>query len=244
METIVSGHCNRCGKVWTLEKGQGVCQWCGKPTTCQSSTTKPRSIKSSLKHRQRQVDGNGNGNGYDQLDGKWLTYYNVASKYSHKAQAQDREDLLHTIISTLADSNHNRPLTIGGMYRVASIELVHYWRSLYSQNNGLDCGSCSQKQRHHCRKHDSYRDCPKAVKLESLYKPITDSDGNITELGELIADDTAIDLDQWLDYKTFLAGMPKRLLTIAIKRRDGLALDAKDRQYLSQFRKKEQISFF
>ena len=41
------GHCSRCGKVWTLKERQGVCQWCGKPASCQSSTSKPRHIKSS-----------------------------------------------------------------------------------------------------------------------------------------------------------------------------------------------------
>ena len=40
---------------------------------------------------------------YDQLDGEWLTYYKVASKYVHKARYQDRDDLLHTIMVNLAD---------------------------------------------------------------------------------------------------------------------------------------------
>ena len=34
--------------------------------------------------------------------------------------------------------------------------------------------------------------------MESLNKPIIDSEGNLTELGELIADDKAIDLDAWV----------------------------------------------
>ncbi len=62
-----------------------------------------------------------------------------------------------------------------------------------------------------------YSECPKAIKLESLDKPITDNDGNLTELGELIADDQAIDLDAWLDSKTFLTGCPQRLIEIAHK---------------------------
>ena len=33
------------------------------------------------------------GNGYDQLDGEWLTYYKVATKYVHKARFEDRDDL-------------------------------------------------------------------------------------------------------------------------------------------------------
>ncbi len=50
----------------------------------------------------------GNGNGYDQLDGEWALFYKVASRFNHKAQAQDREDLLQDIMITLADvASHN-----------------------------------------------------------------------------------------------------------------------------------------
>jgi len=99
------GHCSRCGKVWTLDTQSGVCQWCHKPANCQTTTTKPRSIKSSRHRRQKQA--NHNGNGYDQLDGEWLTYYKVASRFNHKAKAEDTEDLLHTIILTLAVAERN-----------------------------------------------------------------------------------------------------------------------------------------
>jgi hypothetical protein len=89
-----------------------------------------------------------------------------------------------------------------------------------------------------------YPECPKAIKLEYLSKPITDGDGNLTELGELIADDKAIDLDAWLDAKTFLKGCPQRLILIAHKRLDGIPLDHKDREYLKRFRQREQKSLF
>jgi len=79
-----------------------------------------------------------------------------------------------------------------------------------------------------------------AVRLENLSQPITDSEGDIIELGELIADDKAIDLDAWLDARTFLLGCPKRLIEIAVKVRDGKALDAKDQKYLWRYRQKEQ----
>ena len=45
-----------------------------------------------------------NSNGYDHLQGEWLTYYKVASRFTHKAKAEDTEDLLHDIILTLAGS--------------------------------------------------------------------------------------------------------------------------------------------
>jgi len=241
----MTGHCSKCHKVWTLNERQGVCQWCGKLATCQTNQAKPHHIKSSRSRRQRQVRSNGNG--YDQLEGDWLQYYNVASRFSHKAQAQDREDLLHDIIVNLADvarNNGHKPLTELAMYRIASITIVHYWREHYKLTNGLDCGSCSKAQRRKCRAEWLYSHCPKAIKLEYLSKPITDDDGNLTELGELIADDNGIDLDAWLDAKTFLTGCPQRLMGIALKRLKGIPLDSKDQEYLRRYRQKEQKSLF
>jgi hypothetical protein len=126
------------------------------------------------------------------------------------------------------------------MYRVASIAVVHYWREQYKLSNGLDCGTCSKAQRQKCRSNWVYPECPKAVKLEYLSKPITDADGNITELGELIADDKAIDLDAWLDAKTFKLGCPQRLIDIAHKIRQGQTLTHYERNYLWRFRQREQ----
>ena len=237
----MTGHCSKCHKVWTLEARQGVCQWCDQLAVCQSSTAKPRHIKSRSNGRKRQAETNSNG--YSQLDGEWLTYYKVASQFSHKAQAQDREDLLHTIMVTLADvarNNGHKPITELAMYRVASVTVVHYWREQYKITNGIDCHSCSKAQRQKCRKDWLYPDCPKAIKLEYLSKPITDGDGNLTELGELIADDKAIDLDAWLDNKTFIAGCPQRLIAIAHKIHNGQALINRERQYLWYWRKREQ----
>jgi hypothetical protein len=218
-----------------------VCQWCGKFATCQNQRAQAlRTIKSRSNGRKRQAEPNHNG--YDQLDSKWLTYYQIASRFSHRAQAQDREDLLHTIIVTLADvarNNGHKPFTEVAMYRVASVTVTHYWRAQYRLINGLECGSCSKAQRQKCRSEDLYSECPKAIRLESLDKPITD-DGNLTELGELIADDHAIDLDAWLDSKTFLSGCPQRLIAIAHKKQDGKALDWREHKYLQRFRQREQ----
>jgi len=245
---IQTGHCSKCDKVWTRETGQGVCQWCGHSASCQTNGTHAlRSIKSSSRRTKRQTEHNGNG--YDQLDGEWFTYYKVASQFSHKAQAQDREDLLHDIILTLADverNNGHKPFTEAVMYRIASRSVADYWRRHYKLTNGLDCGSCSQKQRQKCRSEDLYCECPKAIKLESLNKPIIDSEGNLTELGELIADDKASDLDAWLDIRTFLLGCPNRLIAIAQKRLDGIPLNEAEDKYLDRFRKKDrkQMSLF
>lgn len=241
---MINGFCSKCHKVWTLKTEQGLCQWCGEFAACRSQRTQAlRSFKSRSKSRKEQ--DNYNGNGYDRLEGEWATYYNIASRFSHKAKADDREDLLHDIILTLADverNNGHKPFTEATMYRIASVTVAHYWRAQYRITNGLDCGSCSKVQRAKCRKQWLYPQCPKANKLESLSKPITDSEGNTTELGELIADDKALDLAEWIDNKTFLAGCPQRLIGIARKRREGETLNIAERKYLCKWRKREQKS--
>ena len=239
---MLNGFCSKCHKVWTLETEQGSCRWCGKLATCQNQRTQAlRSIKSRANGRKRQADGNGNG--YDQLEGEYLTYYKVASRFSHKAMVEDREDLLHDIILTLADvarGNGHKPLTEPMMYRIASHTVADYWRLQYKLTNGLDCGSCSQAQRKECKEHDLYTECPKAIKLEYLEKPITDGEGNLTELGKLIADDKAIELDGWVSDSTWEIGYPKRLVDIAYKLKAGLPLNKTDRQYLWRYRKSQQ----
>jgi hypothetical protein len=135
----------------------------------------------------------------------------------------DREDLLHTIIANLADAGRNNG---------------------HKHTNGLTCGNCSSKQRRRCKEEWLYGKCPKLVKIESLNKPIIDSEGHTTELGELIADDKALDLDAWLDYKTFLLTSPERLLIIGEKIRNGTALTKAEHSYLERFRKREQKKLF
>ena len=235
------GHCNRCGKVWALKERQGVCQWCNKPASCQSSTSKPRHIKSRSNGRRKQA--NGNGNGYDHLEGEWLTYYKVASRFAHKAKAEDTQDLLHDIILTLATAERNnghKLFTEAVMYRIASRAKDQYWRNYYTLNNGLTCGNCSSKQRRKCKEEWLYGECPKAIKLESLNKPVIDSEGNTTELGELIADDKAIDLDAWVSSRTWEIGYPKRLVAIAYNLKAGIPLTNREHQYLWYWRKREQ----
>jgi len=108
-------------KVWTLKERQGVCQWCGHLAICQSSPTKPRSIKSRSNGYKRQAQVHSNG--YDQLQGEWLAYYNVASHFTDRVKVEDKEDILHTIIATLADverNNGHKPFTEAAMYRIAS----------------------------------------------------------------------------------------------------------------------------
>ncbi len=147
----------------------------------------------------------------------WSKYINVADRYQYKARAQDRQDLNHNIIVSLADSQIRLDNNGGGrlsdiaMLRIASCRVADYWRSEY--RNG------------------------RVISLNSI---IDDGEGNTTELIDTLADDKAIDLADWLDAKTFLLGCPKRLIEVAHKRLNGQALTNKEHQYLWRFRQKEQ----
>jgi hypothetical protein len=235
------GHCSRCGKVWTLNERRGVCQWCNKPASCITATSKPRQIKSRSYRSKRQAPVHNNG--YDQLQGEWLAYYNVASRFTGRVKTEDKEDILHTIIATLADverNNGHKPFTEAVMYRIASRTVADYWRTYYKINNGLDCHTCSKAQRHKCKEDDLYTECPKAIKLEYLSKPILDSEGNLTELGNLITDDKALDLDGWVSSSTWEIGYKPRLVEIAHKLKAGIPLSNYDMVYLARYRKREQ----
>ena len=235
------GHCNRCGKVWTLDTASGKCQWCGKQATCQTTSQKTtRPLKAS--RRRPETPRRQLGQGYDQLDTLWANLYTVAVKYAHKAMAQDREDLLHDILLTLYRATKAKPdLTTPALYRIASRAVMDYWRAHYRHTNGLDCGHCSKAQRRDCSENDRYTECPKAIKLESLEKPVLDSEGNLTELGKLIADPESLDVDVW-ERKTYLweLGYPRRQVQIAYKLKHGESLTHGERTYLSKIRKREQ----
>jgi len=187
------------------------------------------------------------GNGYDQLEGDYAVYYKVATKFCHKARFEDREDLLHTIILNLAvahRTNGHKPNNPSWMYRIASFTVAQYWRDYYYHNNGIDCGHCSNRQRKKCRSENLYSECPRAITIESLNKPIVGEDGQISELAELIADDKAIDLEAWLDEATWRLGYPQRLVEVARKIAYEIPLDNKDKCYLQRFRQKEQKKLF
>jgi hypothetical protein len=146
--------------------------------------------------------------------GKYIT---VADRYQRKAKREDREDLNHTIILSLAqaqlriDNNGGGQLSDLAMLRIASYECQKYWRAI---------------KRH--------------LTILSLNTDIYDGDGNTTELIDTIADDKAIDLDAWLDARTWLLGCPRRLVVIASRRLNDLPLTVADRKYLWKWRKKEQ----
>jgi len=178
---------------------------------------------------------------YNQLTGKWLDWLKVAKRSEHKVRAQDRDDIRHDIILRLAQvaRARNKSLSTPAQIRVASYVVSEYWTRHYKLTSGLDCGHCSKEQRQKCRSEWLYSECPKLIKLEYLSKPITDSEGNITELGDTIADDNAINLDAWLDAKIFELGCPKRFVAIAVKRMRGIPLNDTEQRYFTRQRQKE-----
>jgi len=187
------------------------------------------------------------GNGYDQLDGEWLLYYKVAVKFCHKVRFEDTDDILHTIILNLAVAGRNnghKPDNPSWMYRIASFTIAQYWRDYYKRVNGIDCGHCSNQQRKKCKADDLYSECPRAIRIESLSKPIVGEDGKISELGDLIADNKALDLADWTDINTFIRGCPQRLIDIAEKRGQGIPLSGTEQRYLNRYRQKYQKTLF
>jgi len=242
MVTALKGHCSKCGKIWTLETRQGVCQWCGKLAVCQTTRTQAlRSIKSSGRRRRKQAQSNGNG--YDQLTGDWALYYKVTSYFVRHIRFDDKEDWLHDTMLEMAKVKAKyevtgKPLTEAGLMRIASYQVTEYWTRLRRLTTWLDCGNCSKEQRRKCREELLYSDCPKFRQLVSLNATVDspDGDGEPSELIEFIADDRAIDLDAWVDARRILRGLPRRLVQIGYKRYSGIPLDRKERDYLSYWK--------
>ena len=148
----------------------------------------------------------------------WQEYTAIAERFQHKAKPQDREDLKHDIILRLAEvasNNGHKPFTEWAMLRVASYVVMEYWHA--EKRNG---------------------------KVVSLDRVIDDGEGNTATLIDTLADDKAIDLDAWLEARIWLLGCPQRLVQIAHKRANGIALEGKDKEYLRRFRLREQKSLF
>ena len=104
--------------------------------------------------------------------------------------------------------------------------------------NGHDCGRCSQEQRHKCKEKDLYRECPKALKIESLDRLIEDGDGNQIELYQMIADDNAVDISARLEARLILQSYPHKFIRIAYKKYAGYPLTISERTYLYRQRNK------
>lgn len=257
--------CKLCEKVWTLAEAIGVCRWCGKAS---QRAIRGHRGRSETRRRRRDYHDRPMGQGYSEIapqggwiatstgfvwhEISWADYHRIAVRFAVKAVSGEKDDLLHTIMEALTVV-HRRKLANGEefteamMYRTAEHVKDWYWYKRYAYNNGLSCRHCTKEQQGKCKYNWAhtdwaYCDCHRAVQLESLNEPITDENGDLTDMADLIADDNALDLTAWVDAKIWLLGAPIRLKAIAMKKRDGQKLTGAERKYLAKLRKREQLS--
>ena len=149
----------------------------------------------------------------------WSKYITVANRLQRRARAEDREDLNHSIILSLAqaqdrlDSDGGGQLSEIATLRIASYECQKYWRQMKRQFTILSLNT------------------------------VTGDDGDSAELIDTVADDKALDLEAWQDARTWLLGCPVRLVTIADKRVKGIVLNDTEKHYLLYQRQKEQKKY-
>ena len=196
-----------------------------------------------IDHYQGNGNGNGNGNGYSHLEGDWALFYKVAKGFTKRVRPEDRQDFLHDLLLTMAKVKAKydaigKELTEAGLIRVACYDVAQYWREKFKRINGTDCGRCSQEQRRKCKEKDLYRECPKAIRIESLDRLIEDGDGNQIELCQMIADDNAVDVSARLEARLILQSYPHRFIRIAYKKYAGYPLTTSERTYLYRQRSK------
>ena len=196
-----------------------------------------------IDHYQGNGNGNGNGNGYSHLEGDWALFYKVAKGFTHRVKPEDRQDFLHDLLLTMAKVKAKydaigKELTEAGLIRVACYDVAQYWREKFKRINGTDCGRCSQEQRRKCKGKDLYRECPKAIKIDSLDRLIQDGEGNQIELHQMIADDHAVDVSARLDARLILESYPHKFIRIAYKKYAGYPLTVSERTYLYRQRSK------
>lgn len=156
---------------------------------------------------------------------------------------QDTQDLLHSILEALAAAecnNGHKPFTPGTLHRIARRCVADYWFGYYEMNNGLDCKHCSKTQRSKCKEDYLYTECPRAITLERLSKPVVDGEGSMTELGQLIADPASLDVEAWDRESLWQLGYKPRLVEIASKLKAGEPLSNGDRKYLWKYRRQSQ----
>lgn len=201
------------------------------------------SHKASYRKRKHRIELDLIELSYNQLDGEWLDWLEVARRYERKVPSQDRYDMRHTIMLELAKARRrdNKPIPILRAYRIASLMVALYWR-LAAQHQIKVCIYSGLPIEPHCA---SCRHKPKATRciwlalrpVQSLDQPTTDEDE--ARLKDTIADDHAIDLDAWLTAEAFLLGCPMRLVQIANKRVLGIPLNDTDQRYFTRQRQKE-----
>ena len=230
--------CDQCGAIWKLQTNSGICPDCQLDAVAAVKVIRQLPVVKRKARRKTATK-----NDYTGLDGKWLTYLEVAREFEHKVPTQDRGDIRHDIMLELAKAQARKAsteLSVYSMYRIASYMIADYWYHHLRLTMGLDCNHCSKDQRAECRKHDLYSQCKKLVTVLSLDTEAVTADGLTTTLRQTLPDDKAIDLDAWLDAKVWLLGCPTRLIAIANKTVNRETLTVAERKYLWKLRAREQ----
>lgn len=244
-------YCSNCHKIWTLETGQGVCTWCGKPSNSETRPTHAlRKFKSSGSRRGKQALIHSNG--YDHLEGEWGEWYKVAALYARKVPPIDQEDVKHDILIELAQARRRDGVPIPELraYRIASLTVALYWRKQARSvrrvctYNGYatepHCQAC--RFREQLAEHSARR-CPfvGVRPTLSLDSPSGTIEGLAVSLKDTLASEHLEDMPPlWYEAKTWLLGCPIRLIQIAGQIQDGEPLSNRDRNYLFQARRKRQ----
>ena len=149
---------------------------------------------------------------YNRLTGDWLLYYAVAKRFEWRIPSQDRPDVRHSIMSELADAQNRK--------------------------GGLPLPEAAMYRIASFEVADYWREKKRQPDLLSL-----DGDegaDNDTGLATVLPDDSALDLDAWVDARTFLLSCPKRLIQIAFKKVNGITLEGAERKYMCKWRNREQ----
>ncbi|MBI2918058.1 MAG: hypothetical protein HYY01_08685 [Chloroflexi bacterium] len=148
---------------------------------------------------------------YERLDEPWLSYGRIARHYAREADPEDREDLVQDIILALAAAALKRgELHPWLMLTIAKHAWFHYLRDKINL------------RRRFC----------------SLNSPVPGDHEGTRELWETLADDKALDLDDWADARLTLAAFPLRVLQVAAKRAGGEALTTGERSLLLRCRER------
>jgi len=187
---------------------------------------------------------------YDQLDGEWLDWLEVARKYERKIPVIDRLDYRHDTLLELhrARQRDCKPLSTLRAYRIASLMVANYWREVNKPSTRV-CIYSGVPQERHCkeceRKPIKGQVCPWTARLpiQSLESEVEDTDGNTVTLMDTVATEDIHDMPEaWTELNTWLLGCPTRLVEIAGKRLDKVPLSPKDKMYLQRYWKSHQKS--
>ena len=172
----------------------------------------------TTQRRTHDGDGYSEALDYDRLEQPWHQWARIARSFSLQLDDhQDREDLMHNIIVTLAEvaeeyRQKGKPLTKWGCIRVAQYTRLRFYH---------------QKQRW------------KRVSSVSLNSTIRDDDGDETEFINTLIDQKRIDLDIWIDAKSHYLSSPEKTRRAIRKlvKEDWRKLSGYDWELIRKFRK-------